>query len=152
MTESMNLRERFLATARFEPCTRTPRWELGYWAGAIQRWYGEGLTGTEQALRAEEPYGAWVGANNPSGRSFRGAENLLHAARVGREVLLHEHIHALLHGILEVGGAEAGMRSQHGDVARPQAVDRFAIGIEPLESTLFGHVDLVAEELAQGGV
>ncbi|NLE99652.1 MAG: hypothetical protein GX601_01600, partial [Anaerolineales bacterium] len=70
----MTLRERFLATARFEPCTRTPRWELGYWAGAIQRWYGEGLTGTEQALRAEEPYGAWVGANNPSGRSFRGAE------------------------------------------------------------------------------
>ena len=60
MTESMNLRERFLATARFEPCTRTPRWELGYWSGAIQRWYKEGLPGTEQAARAGEDYGAWV--------------------------------------------------------------------------------------------
>jgi uroporphyrinogen decarboxylase len=59
----MNLRERFLATARFEPCPRTPRWELGYWAGSIQRWYQEGLAGTEQDQRAGEDYGAWVSGN-----------------------------------------------------------------------------------------
>ena len=61
MDPEMTLRDRFLATARFEPCPRTPRWELGYWAGALQRWYREGLTGTQQAERAKEGYGAWVG-------------------------------------------------------------------------------------------
>ncbi len=57
---NMNIRERYLATFRFEPCPRTPRWEMGYWAAAIQRWYEEGLPGTQQAMRAKEPYGEWV--------------------------------------------------------------------------------------------
>jgi hypothetical protein len=56
----MNLRECHLATLRLEPCPRTPRWELGFWSGAIQRWYQEGLTGTEQAMRCAESYGSWV--------------------------------------------------------------------------------------------
>ena len=56
----MNLRECHLATLRLEPCPRTPRWELGFWSGAIQRWYQEGLTGTEQAMRCTESYGSWV--------------------------------------------------------------------------------------------
>lgn len=39
----MNTRERFHATMNFEPVDRGIRWEMGYWAGAIRRWYREGL-------------------------------------------------------------------------------------------------------------
>ena len=39
----MNSRERFLATMAFEPVDRPPLWEMGYWGGAIRRWYREGL-------------------------------------------------------------------------------------------------------------
>ena len=80
------------------------------------------------------------------------AENPLHAARVGREVLLHEHIHALLHGIFQVRRAEGGVRGQHRHVAGPQAVDCLPVGVEPQESPLVGHVDLGAEQRAQGAV
>ena len=38
----MNARERFLAVMNFEPVA-PPKWEFGYWAGALRRWYGEGL-------------------------------------------------------------------------------------------------------------
>jgi hypothetical protein len=71
----MNLREQHLATLRCQPASHTPRWELGFWSGTIQRWYQEGLPGTEQAIRAEESYGSWVssggigvGLNGESGR------------------------------------------------------------------------------------
>jgi uroporphyrinogen decarboxylase len=39
----MNTRERFLAVMDFEPCDRTLLWEWGYWGGAVERWYKEGL-------------------------------------------------------------------------------------------------------------
>lgn len=39
----MNARERFLACMDFDLSCRVPLWELGYWAGAVRRWYGEGL-------------------------------------------------------------------------------------------------------------
>ncbi len=39
----MNSRERFLATMRFQPSDRAPNWEMGYWAGTLDRWYAEGL-------------------------------------------------------------------------------------------------------------
>ena len=83
-------------------------------------------------------------------RRLAGPENPLDAARIGREVLLHEHVDALLHGILEVRRAEGGVRGQHGHVARPQAVDRLAVGVEAQEPPLRRHVDLVAEQLGQG--
>ena len=60
MADMPSIRERYLATMRFEPCPRTPRWELGYWPGAIQRWYEEGLPGTQQGIRAVEPWAGWV--------------------------------------------------------------------------------------------
>jgi uroporphyrinogen decarboxylase len=56
----MSVRENFLATMRFEPCTRTPRWELGFWSGAIHRWYEEGLPGKEKEIRAQESDASWV--------------------------------------------------------------------------------------------
>lgn len=59
----MNLRENVLATLRFGRPQRTPRWELGYWAGTLQRWYSEGLTGVEQARWQAEPWAGWVSAN-----------------------------------------------------------------------------------------
>ena len=45
------------------------------------------------------------------------AENLLHAARIGRETLLHEHVDALFHRIFQVGAAEGGVGGQNGHVA-----------------------------------
>ena len=39
----MNSRERFLACMRFQPVDRVPNWEMGYWAGTLDRWYDEGL-------------------------------------------------------------------------------------------------------------
>ena len=63
MNEINDIRERFLATMRFEPCSRTPRWELGYWPGTIRRWYEEGLQGTQQTIRATEPWAGWVAGN-----------------------------------------------------------------------------------------
>ena len=52
---------------------------------------------------------------------------LLHAARIGREVLFHEHVHAFFHSVLQVGCAEGGVRGQQGHVARTQAVDGVAV-------------------------
>lgn len=39
----MNSRERFLACMRFEARDRAPDWEMGYWAGTLERWHNEGL-------------------------------------------------------------------------------------------------------------
>lgn len=39
----MNSRERFLACMRFESMDRAPNWEMGYWAGTLERWHREGL-------------------------------------------------------------------------------------------------------------
>ena len=41
----MNTRERFLSLMSFEPGRRSMRWEFGYWAATIKRWYDEGLPG-----------------------------------------------------------------------------------------------------------
>ena len=69
VAEFMNVRDRYLATMRFERCPRTPRWEMGFWSGAIRRWHEEGLPGQQQAIRAAEPYGGWVSGpgHNPAG-------------------------------------------------------------------------------------
>ena len=40
----MNARGRFLACMRFQPVDRAPNWEMGYWAGVLERWYAEGLS------------------------------------------------------------------------------------------------------------
>ena len=66
MSETMNARESFLATFRFQPCPRTPRCELGYWSGAIKRWHDEGLPGHQQGLRAGEAWAGWVSGNGQS--------------------------------------------------------------------------------------
>lgn len=39
----MDTRQKFLACMSFEPGTPIPKWEYGYWAGVIRRWYTEGL-------------------------------------------------------------------------------------------------------------
>ena len=40
----MNSRERVQRILNFEPVDRTLDWEFGYWGGALNRWYKEGLT------------------------------------------------------------------------------------------------------------
>ena len=39
----MNTRERYRALMGFQEVDRTLRWEFGYWAGTVRRWYREGL-------------------------------------------------------------------------------------------------------------
>lgn len=40
--EGMTAKERFLSLMRFEP-VRPLKWEFGYWAATVRRWYKEGL-------------------------------------------------------------------------------------------------------------
>jgi hypothetical protein len=39
----MNTREKFLATMAFDAGSSVPKWEYGYWAGAVTGWIEEGL-------------------------------------------------------------------------------------------------------------
>ena len=39
----MNTRERFNAIMNFEKPDRNLIWEMGYWLGTVDRWYGEGF-------------------------------------------------------------------------------------------------------------
>lgn len=39
----INARELFLKIMNFEPCSRTLDWEFGYWGGALNRLYSEGM-------------------------------------------------------------------------------------------------------------
>lgn len=41
---------------RFQSVDRAPNWEMGYWAGTLERWYGEGLP-----ARPDAPRGLAVG-------------------------------------------------------------------------------------------
>jgi hypothetical protein len=43
MVNGLNVRERYLAVMDFEP-VGPPKWEFGYWAATLRRWYREGLT------------------------------------------------------------------------------------------------------------
>jgi hypothetical protein len=58
----MDARQKFLAMMGFEPSTPCLKWEFGYWAGTVRRWYAEGLPqgvgvpaglGEGDAVRAE---------------------------------------------------------------------------------------------------
>lgn len=53
---AMNARERFLACMRFETVDHALDWEMGYWAGALDRWHAEGLP-----RRSDEPSGLQPG-------------------------------------------------------------------------------------------
>ena len=57
--DTMNSRERFLATMRFEKGVRPPKWELDYWAGTLRRWYGEGLV-ARHGIPKSVPFGEGV--------------------------------------------------------------------------------------------
>jgi len=46
----MTARERYRAIMHFEPGVRTLKWEFGYWAATLERWYAEGLQRSWQAL------------------------------------------------------------------------------------------------------
>src|ERR1019366_3401708 len=83
-------------------------------------------------------------------RGFARPQDAFDAARVGGEVLFHEHVDALLHGILQMGRAEGGMGSQHRHVARPQTINGVPIGVEAQEPPLRRNVDPVAQRLLQG--
>ena len=47
MTSENSTRELFLKIMNFESCSRTLKWEFGYWVGTLERWYKEGLNKVE---------------------------------------------------------------------------------------------------------
>jgi hypothetical protein len=55
----MNARERFLEILNFNTGIRTLDWEFGYWGGALNRWYDEGLEKID-GLGREVTYGEGV--------------------------------------------------------------------------------------------
>jgi uroporphyrinogen decarboxylase len=44
---ALNARERFHAVMNFDTSVRTLKWEFGYWADTLKRWYDEGLPRSE---------------------------------------------------------------------------------------------------------
>ena len=72
--------------------------------------------------------------------------------RVGPERFLHEDVHPLLHGVLQLEGADVGKTGHHGHVVGAEAVDGFLIGVEADELSFLGYVDPVAELLGEGFV
>jgi hypothetical protein len=57
----MNTRDRFLAVMDFAPCDRTLLWEWGYWGGAVDRWYLEGLPRRKGLVQPVEYGGTLAG-------------------------------------------------------------------------------------------
>ena len=55
----MTDKERFHATMAFEPCDRPPHWEQGFWGGAVERWYREGMP-RRHGVRGHPAYGDTV--------------------------------------------------------------------------------------------
>jgi uroporphyrinogen decarboxylase len=58
--KSMTSRERYLAYLHHEPGVRTPFWEFGYWTGAVERWYLEGLSRSSYSPPLSVPPGVGV--------------------------------------------------------------------------------------------
>lgn len=76
-------------------------------------------------------------------------QNFARPPRIGSERFFHKDVDALLDRVGDMGGPEGRMRGLDHDVARTQAVDRLAIGVEPQKTPLRRHVHLRAEFLAQ---
>ena len=74
--------------------------------------------------------------------------HLQHAARsraVCGDRLFHEHVEALLDGVLKVHPAEGERRGKNCDVAGPQRIHGVLVAVEADEAAVFRHVDLVGE-------
>ncbi|MCL4377055.1 MAG: hypothetical protein M1409_01535 [Actinobacteria bacterium] len=67
MSESDSTKELFLKIMNFEPCSRTLKWEFGYWIGAIDRWYQEGLKKIEGYQEGLKYGDAIQGPGHPQG-------------------------------------------------------------------------------------
>ncbi len=87
----MNSRERFLACMRFEPMDRAPNYEMGYWAGVLERWYSEGLPPHPGAPRNLAPGAGVKGEGFPWRRSEL------------RDLSVHQHL-GLDAGIEKIDG------------------------------------------------
>ena len=65
----MDSRQRFLACMRFQSVDRAPNWEMGYWAGVLERWYEEGLSRQPDAPSGLVPGAGVKGEGFPWRRS-----------------------------------------------------------------------------------
>lgn len=62
-------RELFLKIMNFEPCSRTIKWEFGYWGGTLERWYKEGLSRTKGSQDDLDYGDGIIGPGHPGGSS-----------------------------------------------------------------------------------
>jgi hypothetical protein len=80
MTMTMNTRERFLASMRFELCDHPPYWEWAYWIETLRRWYAEGLPCHQGLPGNTDPAGAIdgdAGAYRPGDQRERDVHDAL---------------------------------------------------------------------------
>ena len=61
----MNIRERFLATMRFERVDRAPLWEWDYWPEALQQWKAAGAPLRSDRAQSVNPSADQEGAFDP---------------------------------------------------------------------------------------
>lgn len=66
----MTLREDLLRTFHFEPRAHTPRWELGFWAGTIKRWYSEGLPANRPEIVEDLAGAKWIAGGGQPRRAL----------------------------------------------------------------------------------
>lgn len=121
----MNTRERFLSVMAFEPGVRTLLWEWGYWGGAIERWYEEGLP-YKHGLAEPAAYGDTVAGPGAAWRS--GVLNIQDAPDVaeavgldkGRETIpLQNFVYPFFEEeILEEDEETVTFRNQYGGITR----------------------------------
>ncbi len=76
-------------------------------------------------------------------------EHAADARRVDGERLLHEHVAALLDGVLEMDRPEGGRRGEEDNAAGGQCIDRLPVGVQTEELAFRRHVDLLVELLGE---
>ena len=83
----MNDKERFHAIMNFEPFDRMLYWEQGFWGGAVERWYGEGMP-RKRGMEGDPAFGDTVrGPATPIGPGDRVCRDLLDAAGLDKPSL-----------------------------------------------------------------
>lgn len=80
---------------------------------------------------------------------FARGQKPVQAAWIGGEGLLHEHVDPLPDRVLDVDRSDVRPGCAQGDIARPQAIDRLLIPLEPDELPLAGDIDPVLELVVQ---
>ena len=82
-------------------------------------------------------------------RGFPSPDDAFDPAGISREIFFHENVDAYLDRVFQMRRAKRRVGREHGDVARTQAIDGMPISVKPEEPAILGHIDAVAQGLAE---